>query len=432
MADAVRTVLRGAKVFDGSGAPVRTADVCFEGDRIVSVEEGSAEAGAAQRFDLADCCILPGLFQSHFHSGFGHFGSGTQAPMLGLEAPTALLAMLAVHNAGTALDAGVTSLIGSSNPDYLDVNLREAILHGYAEGPRIWAGSHELTASGAQEDGENRSWFMRLGNHGVVWKLDGADAFRRATREELGRGCDVIKVALGPGHGASPAEERCNLTDAELEAVVETAHDRGRFVRAHAPSKRAILASARIGVDIIDHADRIDAECIDAVVASGAAVCPTGLWNKRFLEFAENWDTASQGPMPIGDGFPETPDETARRIRGVRADYEHSVEMLPELVRAGIPLLAGDDFGTPLLPHGDYVAELETYVKDFGIEASEVLLFATRNPARTMRCGDSLGQVAAGFQADLLVVEGDPSNDIGALRRVRAVIQSGRVVRGAL
>ena len=151
-----------------------------------------------------------------------------------------------------------------------------------------------------------------------------------------------------------------------------------------------------------------------------------------FLEFAENWDYEGSGPFPIGDGFPETPDQTRARIRGVREDYEYTCEVLPELGRAGIPLLVGDDFGTPLLPHGDYVSEFEIYVKQVGIPAHEVLRWATVNAAQRMGCGEERGRIAPGFRADLVVVAGDPTADIGAVRQVRAVVKDGVFVRDDL
>jgi len=429
-----RTILSGVRVFDAVNGVCEAATVVIEDGTIASVGDAAAPApGEADRvLHLEGKTVLPGLIQGHFHSGFGHFGAGISAPMLGLEAPAGFYGMLAARNAKLALDCGFTALIGSSSGDYLDVSLREAILLGIVEGPRVFAGSHELMTSGAQEDGENRAWFMRLGNQGLARQLDGPEAFRKAVRQEIGRGCDVIKVTLGPGHGASPVEDRCNLTPAELDAVVETAHERGRIVRAHAPSRISILESARAGVDIIDHADRIDSECIDAVAAAGCAICPTLLWNQRFLDFAENWDTETSGPLPIGDGFPETPEQTRERVRKIRKDFEYTCELLPEVQRAGIPLLVGDDFGTPLLPHGDYISEFEVYVKQVGMAPLEVLRWATLNAASRMGCGDEIGRVAPGFRADLVVVAGDPTAEIGALRNVLAVLRDGVFLRNAL
>ncbi|MED5262122.1 MAG: amidohydrolase family protein [Myxococcota bacterium] len=427
-----RLILEGARVIDGVDGVQETRDVVIEAGRIAGIGSNFESRSEDRVVDLDGHSVLPGMIQGHFHSGFGHFGAGTSAPMLGLEAPAAFFGMLSTRNAKLALDTGFTGVIGSSNGDYLDVSLREAILLGIVEGPRVWAGSHELMASGCQEDGENRAWFMGLSHQGLARKLDGPEEFRKAVRQEAGRGCDVIKVTLAPGHGASPVEDRCNLTPEELDAVVETAHARGCLVRAHAPSRSAILECARAQVDIIDHADRIDSRCIDAVAAAGSVICPTLLWNQRFLDFAENWDFETGGPLPIGDGFPESIEMTRRRVTRIREDFEYTCEILPEVQRAGIPMLVGDDFGTPLMPHGDYISEFEVYAKQVGISPLEVIRWATVNPAALLGRDEELGRVAPGAVADLVVVAGDPRVDIGALREVKAVLQDGVVVRGSL
>jgi imidazolonepropionase-like amidohydrolase len=428
VAQSTRIVLTEARLVDGGETRTGVTVVVEEG-RIVSAESGGTLPAREdeRRINLAGRTILPGMVSAHFHSGFGAFGTGTAAPMLGLEASPSFYGMLAARNARIALECGFTSIIGSSNGGYLDASLKQAIALGLVEGPRVLACSHELMVSGSQEDGENRAWFMELGSHGLARKLDGADAFRKAVREELGRGCDLVKIAVAPGHGASPVEDICYLTSAEIEAVVETAHGLGKKVRAHCPSRKAILACARAGVDIIDHVDRVDAECIEALLKADCTVCPTMLWYARFLELADNWDHEAQ-PFPIGDGNPETHGETLARLRGVREDYDYTCQMLPQLQQAGVRICVGDDFGTPLMPHGDYVSELELYVKQLAVPACDVLDWATVNGAYAMGLGEELGRVEKGRLADLVVVDGDPLTDIGVLRTPLAVLKEGRWV----
>ena len=145
------------------------------------------------------------MVQCHFHSHFGAFGEGVTAPSLGLEAAPAYLSMLAAANAETALRSGFTSAIGSSNAHVIDVSLKEAILAGFVRGPRYLAGSRELVTTGEASDyANNRNFFMHLGETGLTYKVDGVDSWRLAARTEAGRGCDVIKVSAGPGHGSSP------------------------------------------------------------------------------------------------------------------------------------------------------------------------------------------------------------------------------------
>ena len=430
-----RIVFRDANLFDGENEPRSGVNVVVEGKRIVSLVAEAPETNEGDRvLDLGGKILMPGMYQSHFHAGFGAFGGGTAAPVLGLEAPTAYLGILAARNASTALQCGFTSAIGSSNGDGLDVCLKEAILAGFCEGPRVLPCTREFVTSGEQADGTNRSWFMGLSNHGLIRRVDGPEAFRQATREELGRGAEVVKISVAPGHGSAPVKDFCYMTRAEIDAVVQTAHERGKLVRAHCTSRSAILECARAGVDIIDHADKADAECIDAILEADATVVPSMLWSVRFLGMAENWDHAAQ-PFPIGDGFPEALDTTLERIRGVREDYEHTASMLPELVKAGVRLVVGDDFGTPLMPHGDYISELELYVKQLGVPALDVLRWATRNGAIAAQRGDELGTVAEGKLADLLVIDGDPIADITCLRdptRMPVIVKDGQLVRNTL
>jgi imidazolonepropionase-like amidohydrolase len=224
------------------------------------------------------------------------------------------------------------------------------------------------------------------------------------------------------------------MTRDELEAVTVTAHDRGKKVRAHCPSRIAILEGAKAGVDLIDHADRMDAECIDAILEADVFVLPSMLWSVRLLEIAENWDHAA-APFPIGEQKTQTLEETMESIRGVRADFEHTCQMLPEAVKAGVKLVVGDDFGTPIMPHGDYVSEMEFYVKQLGISAQEVLRWATRNGADAMDALDERGTIAAGKLADLLVVDGDPLSDITCLRdttNLRAIMLDGKLIKDLL
>ncbi|HEM46121.1 MAG TPA: amidohydrolase family protein, partial [Alphaproteobacteria bacterium] len=275
---------------------------------------------------------------------------------------------------------------------------------------------------------------MELGRRGLIRSCDGVESFRQAVREEVGRGCEIVKISLGKGHGASPSDERVSMTQAEIDVVVETAHDRGALVRAHCPSRLGVLMCAQAGVDIIDHADRIDEEGIEAVLAADATIAPSLLWGERYLAMADGWDY-SNGPFPIGDGFPETFEQTQARLEGVRADYAYSCSMVPRMQEAGVRMVLGDDYGFPMMPHGDYVSEMEIYVK-LGIPALEVLRWATRNGAAAMKHkGRELGTLEPGKLADLIVVDGDPTQNVSVLRdrsKLHAVMRDGELLKDLL
>ncbi len=425
-----RVVLQNANLINGIGPPRSGASLAIEGNRIAE----SAEPRSGDRVvDLAGKTVMPGLTQCHFHSGFGPAPTLGAAPILGLDAAPPYMGMIAARNAQTALQCGVTGIIGSSNGDNLDVCLREAMILGLVQGPRIIACGHEFMAPGDMADGTNRSWFMGIQHSGLTRRLSGAEEFRAATREEIGRGCEIIKLSIGPGHGSAPVRDMCYLTRSEIEAVVDVAHGHGKLVRAHCPSRIGILECAHAGVDIIDHADRIDDEGIEATAKSGASITPSLLWTTRFLQFAESWDW-NLGPFPIGEGFAETQEQVMTRLRGVREDFEYTCERLPEMVKAGINIICGDDFGFPMMPHGDYVSEYEIYTKTMGFSGLDVLGWASTNGARVMAPllgeGSEHGTLTAGALADLIIVDGDPSADIGVLRdRIVGIVRDGEFVR---
>ena len=432
-----RIVLRGARLIDGINPARDDMTVAIRGERIESVIPDAKYAPEPDDavVTLAGASLMPGMVQGHFHSHFGAFGEGVSAPSLGLEAAPAYLSMLAAHNAELAVQSGMTGAIGSSNAYTIDVSLKEAILAGFVAGPRYLAGSREIVTTGEASDYDNnRNFFMGLQNTGLTYKANGLEEWRLAGRVEAGRGCDVIKISAGPGHGSSPARDILYPSTSELSALVESVHKLGKKVRAHAPSRTSILECARAGVDIIDHADRIDDECIEAILDAEGVVVPSMLWSVRFLEIAEAWDHDAS-PLPINEGFPESPSEVRKRIRGVREDFEYTCRAMQEASRAGVHMIIGDDYGTPIMPHGDYIPELEFYVKELGIPPLDVIRWATFNGSAAMDLGTEAGLVENGRLADLLVVRGDPLVDIACLAdkaNLAGIMLGGRWVKNDL
>ena len=391
--DVARVVFKNANLIDGENPaqPKMTIAICGERIEAVCPDAAFQTRATDEVHDLEGRSLMPGMVQSHFHSHFGAFGDGVSAPSLGLEAAPAYLSMLAASNAELALECGFTGAIGSSNAHAIDVSLKEAILAGIVTGPRYLAGSREIITTGEASDFvNNRNFFMDLGHTGLSYQANGSDEWCLAARTEAGRGCDVIKLSAGPGHGSS--------------------------------------------VDIIDHADRIDEECVEAILEAGSFVVPSMLWSERFLELAESWDHDATR-LPISEGFPETPDEVRARIRGVREDFDYTSHAMPAAARAGVKMVVGDDFGTPIMPHGDYIPEFELYVKRLGIPPLDVLRWATQNGAELMGLGEETGTIEAGKLADLLIVDGDPLVDISCLadrKKLQAILLGGTWIKNDL
>jgi len=429
-----RIIFKRARVFDGREILAADTTVAVEGNRITHVGTGEFPAEASDTvYDLEGKTLMPGMVQCHFHTGFGP-DAGNASPYLGLNMPPAYLGMVAAKNAQIALDFGVTSIIGSSNGDLLDVCLKEAILLGLTKGPRVLPCTREMMASGDVADGDNRAWFMGIRNHGLSRRVDGVHEMRQAVAEEIGRGCEIVKLSICNGHGSQPVPDWNYYGAEEIRAAVDVAHNRGALVRAHCPSRTGVIDCARAGVDIIDHADLIDEEGIDAVLEADATITPSLLWTDRYLAFADGWDYA-QGPFPIGDGFPEPQSKTLERLAQVRRDSEYTLSMLPKLMEAGIRLVLGDDYGFAMMPHGDYASEMEVYVKH-GVTPLEVMRWATRNGAEAMgKRGAELGTIEEHKLADLIVVNGDPTADVLVHRdpnHIQLVLKDGVVEKDIL
>jgi imidazolonepropionase-like amidohydrolase len=408
-------IFRGANLVDGEH-PARPGTILVEGQRIAAVTNGDGPAPASgdRVIDLAGKTVMPGMFLCHFHAAYENVG-GDPAP-LGLERPVTYLALRAARHARMALHAGFTGIVGGSTTFDIDASLKAAIEDGLVEGPRFMASSRDLiTTAGANDF---LPWWWKLGEQGAVRVCDGADEFRKAVREEIKRGAEIIKLYPTGGHGIPQPSDPFGISREEICAVVETAHALGKLVRGHIVSKRAILECVGAGIDVIDHADRMDGECIEAFLRAGSFVAPCLYFPLKLLEQAEQ---RGEGDQP--------------RWQKMRRDIEETCRMLPEASAAGVKLVLGDDYGAVQIPHGEYAKELEAYVKQAGVAPLEVIRWATKNGAELMGRGHELGTVQEGKLADLLVVDGDPIVDIRVLQdreKLFAILKGGEFVKDSL
>jgi imidazolonepropionase-like amidohydrolase len=220
----------------------------------------------------------------------------------------------------------------------------------------------------------------------------------------------MIKLFVTGGHGNVRTGMR-ELSREEIAAAVDAAHARGARVRAHCAWKREILECVELGVDVIDHGDFLDAECIDAMAEAGTFLDPSALYLEKLL---------AHEPLRREPGFAAARAEAERELASLQ-------RWLPEANAAGVRIVLGDDYGTILLPHGTYGEEFEFYVKRMGFAPQDVLRWATRHGAALAGLEAELGTLAAGKLADLVVVDGDPLTKISDLRRTRYTIKDGVV-----
>ncbi len=409
-----RIVFRGANLLDGMRAAQPNQSVVVEGERIVSVEPDAETRPGDRVIELAGRTLMPGLITCHYHAAYN--GITMQPVPLGTEKPPAYLAVAAARNVETALQCGFTGVVSAGGPHDIDAQLKMAIEDGVIEGPRILAGSRGLDTTG--DYNALGDWWWEIGNSGGHLFIDGPDAFRKAVRQEIRRGAEIIKIFPSGGHGIAEPNTTRGLTHAELAAAVEATHQRGKKIRAHCPWKTLILECIELGVDVIDHGDELDEEVIQALLRSRTFLAPSMLFLKKLLGDVDNVAGA-----------------TAEQLAPIRGDFDNMRKMVPEANAAGVKLVLGDDYGLVMMPHGSYAEELELYVKTVGIAPLDVIRWGTVNGAELLGMGAELGSVEAGKLADLLVVDGDPSVDITLLQdraKLRAILKGGRFVKDEL
>jgi imidazolonepropionase-like amidohydrolase len=408
-----RIVFRGATVLDGEHPPRGEATVVVEDNRITSVGEGDAVTpGPEDRVvDLGGRTLMPGMVTCHFHATYHELGL-LPGPF-GLSEPPALQAVRAVINLEKVLMSGFTSAVSAGAPFGIDASMVLAIREGAIVGPRLVPGSRDVSTTGHAND--YAPWYWGVSEPGALHLCDGPDEFRKAVRQEIKEGARIIKMFVTGGHGVPRDPERIEMTAEEMGAAIEAAHLRGARIRGHIANREAILMAVDLGIDVIDHGDGMDGECIERIVAAGTFVVPSTFFLFKYAELLK-----SQSPT---------------LAQGMQDELEAALAVLPVANEAGVKLVLGDDYGAAGFPHGIYGEELEFYVKVAGIAPLEVIRWATVNGAELMGRGHDLGTVSAGKVADLLVVDGDPVADISVLAdrsRIVAIMKDGRFVKDEL
>ena len=219
-----RLVLLDATVLDADGARPRTT-VVIEDRRIATVRTGEAvESGPEDRVvDLGGRTVMPGMVSSHFHATYNELGSKT-APF-GLEEPPALQAVRAAHHLELLLRSGFTGAVSAGAPFAIDASMKVAIAEGLFPGPRLMAGSRDVSTTGHAGD-KSFPWYWDVGARGAINRSDGPDGFRLAVREEIKQGAEIIKMFVTGGHGTVAPSEQTEMTPAEITAGIEAAHRR--------------------------------------------------------------------------------------------------------------------------------------------------------------------------------------------------------------
>ena len=390
-----RTFFRGANLIDGINRPKANTTVVVEGERITAVGSSSNTPKPTAQdvvYDLAGKSLMPGMVMCHYHVAYDNVMNLHDIDM---KYPATYLALIAAKNAELLLRSGYTGAVGAGTMHNIDVTLKQAIDNQLILGPRFLSCGRDLVTTGDSVDCHPDFW--KLNMDGLARICDGPDDFRKAVREEIKRGVEMIKLYPTGGHGLMWPADVMTMSQAEIDAAVEAAHERGKKIRGHIISKKGILAGLKANIDVIDHGDMMDAECIEGMVKQGTFVTPS-------LYFP--WKMVEQKRKTGKAGF--------SGIDEMEKGLEHSYQIIPKAQQAGVKFVIGDDFGIGVMPHGEYTCELEAYVKGPGISPLEVITWATKNGYELL--GQDGGIIQAGKLADLLVVNGNPAKDITILQ----------------
>lgn len=409
-----RIFFMGSTLLDGINPPQGDITVVIQGNRITAVGRGAnvpAPETQDEVYDISGKTLMPGLFQCHMHAAMDNLRSYQE---LDMKYPANYLTLVAARNAERLVRKGFTSAIGAGSPANIDVVLKHAIVAGLIVGPRFYPCGRHLVTTGESLDYMPRFWKSGI-DSGFGLVCDGPEEFRKAVRGEIKDGAEIVKVHVSGGHGSNIPLQHMAITFKELKAACETAHERGKKLRAHAASKEGILLSVRAGADLVDHVDFFDDECIEAFLKNGTSIAASVLNLTRSIKAAEGRSTteshtsfATGMSSPFFNSIILDKGEMARALDNMRT-------FLPRALTAGVNIINGDDFGGASSPHGTYAEELVAYVQEVGISARDVITWATRNSARFIGDAD-LGVVSVGKIADLLVVDGAPAEDITVLR----------------
>jgi imidazolonepropionase-like amidohydrolase len=405
-----RTVFKNANLLDGNHPAKPDSTIVVEGNRITIVASGSVDSTADDKeINCTGLTVMPGMVTGHYHSTY-HKLVNEYMPPLGLDYPPAYQALIGAYNVRLALEAGFTAVVGANASSDVDASLVQGIAEGLIVGPRVVAASRELITSSDSNDLIPWWWDSQSLTSGTRI-CNGPEEFRRGVRDEIKRGAEMIKLFASGGHGVRLPVDLCPLTQEELNAAVETAHSLGKRARAHVASKRGLMMCFEAGIDVIDHGDEIDDECIKIMAEREIPWIPSIHGIFRVLEL-------------MGDADPKT---------GFKSEFgrifRRTAETIPAAVEGGVKVCLGDDYGSTVLAHGAYGRELGMFGQWVGVPPLEIIRWATVNGGALVGL-DDLGRIEQGALADIVVVNGNPLDDLdllGDVENIRVVMRDGRV-----
>jgi imidazolonepropionase-like amidohydrolase len=390
------------RVFDGQTIHTGWV-VVVRGRRIETAGPGASVSvpAGARSITLPGTTLMPGLIEGHSHLLLHPYNETTWNDQVARE-PLAYRVARGVVHAERTLMAGITTVrdLGTEGAGYADVGLKRAIDEGIVPGPRMIVSGPAMVATGTYgPKGFAPEWTVPQG----AQEASGVEDVARVAREQMGRGADFIKVYADYRAGPN-GEARPTFTLDELKRIVEVVKSTGRPVVAHASTPEGMRRAIEAGVETIEHGDNATPEIWKLMVERRVGYCPTVAAGDATAQYA---------------GWKKGVDPEPARIAAKRQSFKAALA-------AGVTMCFGGDVG--VYAHGDNVRDLEIMV-DYGLPLADGIRVATSGNAKLFHLEDRLGSVKQGLLADLIAVEGDPTRDIKALRRVKMVMKDGKVYR---
>jgi imidazolonepropionase-like amidohydrolase len=404
-------VLKAARLFDGRGdATLPNGVVIVEGDKIKAAGSGLPIPAGARVIDLGDATLLPGLIDAHTHLAFASYDNWLQGTLEGLRRTVPEKSIQATAHARATLMAGVTTVRDVGSLEYVDVGLRDAIRDGVVPGPRMLVAVHSLGARGGHCDDTGFPYGRFGAEPGIeVGIASGADSFRDAVRFQVKYGADVIKIcATGGVLSLTDEVDTPQLTQEEMNAIVEEAHRLRKKVAAHAHGAEGAKVAIRAGVDSIEHGSFLDDEALRMMKERGTYLVPTLLAGEY---------TAGRAAVR---GYPPEIEAKAKAALAARSD------MFRKALRMGVKIAFGTD--SAVSPHGINAQEFGLMV-GLGMKPADALRAATSAAADLLGLSKTLGTLGAGKTADVIAVPGDPLADVKVMEKVSFVMKGGQVFR---
>jgi len=405
-------VLKAARLFDGKSNTLVTPGVVVITDgKIAGTGSSASVPTEAQVIDLGDATLLPGFIDAHTHLTMMYREDYARAALDALRKPIPEMALDASVNARTTLMAGFTTVRDVGSAEYLDAGLRNAINRGVVPGPRMLVAVHAIGATGGHCD--DTGW-----REGAVGKetgpevgvINGADEARRAVRLAHKYGATVIKTcATGGVLSLADAVDTPQLTQAELDALVDEAHALRLKTAAHAHGAEGAKRAIRAGIDSIEHGSFLDDEALDLMKQKGTYYVPT-------LMAAQGLSEQIQKGVPIPPAIKVKADDAIAHVH----------QTFQKAIAKGVKIGLGTD--AAVYPHGRNAEEFHQMV-DLGMKPIDALKAGTSSDAELLGLSSKIGTLETGKLADIVAVPGNPVENIRQTEHVFFVMKEGIVYR---